>query len=159
MSDTNLTIQKIRMQVTRFVNLYNKLDSIPFIVGNGELLYPSEMHTIEALGGNRGRTVTQLCMLFGITKGAVSQTISKLVFKGYVKKSRSTDFPKEVDLTLTPSGEAVFEKHREFHELMDKDLEEFLSAYPPEKINEIQQIIALMSVYVEKFINMKDKSL
>lgn len=152
-----MTIQNVRIQVTRFVNLFNKLEGIPFDVGNGDLLYPSEMHTIEALGSNKGKTVTLLCEAFGITKGAVSQTISKLVSKGYVKKSRNADYPKEVDLSLTPNGEAVFEKHRRFHELMDKELGDFLSAYPPEKINELQQIFTLMSSYVEKFIDMKNK--
>jgi DNA-binding MarR family transcriptional regulator len=159
MGSNTKTIQNIREQVTRFVNLFNKIESIPFDVGNGDLLYPSEMHTIEALGNNKGKTVTELCALFGVTKGAVSQTIAKLDIKGYVKKSRNADYPKEIDISLTPSGKAVFEKHKRFHESMDKELEEFLSAYPSEKISELQQIFVLMSAYVEKFIDMKNKRL
>ncbi len=159
MNDTGAIIKDMRVQVTRFVNLFNKVESMPFEVGNGNLLFPSEMHTIEALGCSKGKTVTELCVLFGITKGAVSQTISKLVSKGYVKKTRNADYPKEVDISLTLSGEAVFEKHRKFHESMDQELEIFLSAYPSEKIDELRQIFVLMSAYAEKFINMKNKNL
>lgn len=155
----NENIQFLRAQVTRFVNLFNKLESIPFDAGNGDLLYPSEMHTIEALGSNKGNTVTELCASFGVTKGAVSQTISKLESKGYVKKTRSKEYPREVDLSLTQKGEAVFEKHSGFHELMDKELEEFLKTYPAEKLKEFQQILSLMSTYAQRFINLNNKSL
>jgi DNA-binding MarR family transcriptional regulator len=156
-NDNNTAMQALRTQVARFVNLYNKLESIPFDVGNGDMLYASEMHTIEALGGGAGKTVTELCAAFGVTKGAVSQIVSKLSSKGYVEKNRSKSNRKEVELILTAKGRTVFEKHSSFHDAMDTELEEFLRAYPAEKTDEFRQIISVISAHIEKYINLKNK--
>lgn len=157
MANNNITVQQLRTQVERFVNLYNKLESIPLDVGNGDMLYASEMHTIEALGIGTGKTVTELCAAFGVTKGAVSQIISKLNSKGYVEKNRSKEYSREVELSLTPKGRTVFDKHCKFHEAMDKELEEFISLYPAEKTNEFLNIIATMSAHISKYMNLKNK--
>jgi DNA-binding MarR family transcriptional regulator len=94
-------VNEIIWLLFRLANRFSELEKTPVSFGTGEVLYPSEIHMIEAIGKNRGRTVTELCGRFGITKGAVSQTIGKLAAKGYIKKVRNADFGKEVLLSLT----------------------------------------------------------
>ena len=67
-------------------------------------LYRAEIHTIRAIGENPGINVTKLADEMGITKGAVSQTIAKLVRKGLVRKTYAADDAKEVHLELTDLG-------------------------------------------------------
>ncbi len=157
--DKNNTILETRIQITKFVNLYNKLEKMPFDVGNGELLFPSEMNTLEAIGKSVGNTVTDLCKAFGVTKGAVSQIINKLLSKGYIKKERNETYYKEIYLSLTAKGKKVFDKHEIFHRAMDKELEENLSQLLLEDISEFQKMISLMSEHVEKYIGLKAKKL
>lgn len=159
MNDKRNTILETRIQITKFVNLFNKLERIPFDVGNGDLLFPSEMNTLEAIGKNIGNTVTELCKVFGVTKGAVSQVINKLSSKGYIKKERNESYYKEVELSLTSKGKAVFDRHEVFHQVMDIELEEYLGHLSFESMGEFQKIISLVSKHVEKYIDLKAKKI
>ena len=82
--------------------------------GVDRMLYPSEIHTIEAIGKNFRINVTQLAELQGITKGAVSQMVYKLVRKKFVKKIKFPRSGKEVFLELTPEGKKAFKGHEKF---------------------------------------------
>lgn len=83
--------------------------------GTGIPLYRTEIHTIRAIGENSRINVSRLADHMGITKSAVSQTISKLVRKGLVRKSRSPDNAKEVLLELTDLGWIGYHSHEQFH--------------------------------------------
>ena len=89
--------------------------------GIEEKLYPSEIHTIEAIGRNKWINVTQLSEALGITKGAVSQMVSKLVKRKLVKKIKIPGSEKETFLKLTPKGRKAFEGHEKFHRDMYLD--------------------------------------
>jgi len=70
----------------RIVNKYNRLESKALDFGTGDLLYPAEIHIIEAIGKNYGNTVNEICQKFGVTKGAISQVVHKLSKKGLINK-------------------------------------------------------------------------
>ena len=89
MTDSNEKILgEIMEQFIRIVNKFNRFEKVPMDFGVEEMLYPSEIHTIEAIGNNSRINVSQLAELLGITKGAVSQMINKLVRKQFVKKTK-----------------------------------------------------------------------
>lgn len=58
--------------------------SHPDHVIEGEKLYSSEIHLLLHIGesAENRRNATRIGEAFGITKGAVSQTLSRLVHKG-----------------------------------------------------------------------------
>ena len=62
----------------RLINKYNNLNKKAHYYGVDVLLYPSEIHVIDAIGDNNDVTTTKLSMNLGITKGGISQTVSKL---------------------------------------------------------------------------------
>lgn len=150
-------IQEFRFELNRFVNKYNKLDKTPFEIGEGEVLYPSEINMIEAIGKQSGNTVTQLCIVLGITKGAVSQMITKLAAKGYVERTRSEDSPKEVELTLTEKGRDVFVRHERFHQEMDQSMEQFIRSIPAEKIAAFREILGLADKHLDTYLDLGQK--
>jgi len=86
--------------------------------GTGITLFRAEIHTIRAIGDNTGTNVTKLAESLGITKGAVSQTVNKLVRKNLVKKSHALDNAKEVLLELTDLGWTGYHNHEQFHNTM-----------------------------------------
>jgi len=93
-------IGEITTELTILAQKLTRLEKKPFHFGTGETLTKAEIHTIEAIGKNRGCTVSALCNQFAITKGAVSQVVGKLAAKDYVIKETNLSYVKEKILTL-----------------------------------------------------------
>ena len=101
---------------TRILMKYDVIEKEPLDMGNGERLPASHIHMIEAIGKEYGKTVTTLSEYFMITKGAVSQMISKLHKDGYVSKIKKKGNDKEIILELTKKGWKAFELHEKLNE-------------------------------------------
>jgi DNA-binding MarR family transcriptional regulator len=150
-------VLEFRNEISKLVNQYNKLENMPFDTGLGDCLFPSELNMIEAIHTNKGRTVTELCIYFGITKGAVSQTITKLINKGYVSKTRSLSNKKELIIELTQKGIQAFDSHDQFHRRMDEEIARYIKSIPADKMQDFKQMLSLISQHIEKYSNLQDK--
>jgi DNA-binding MarR family transcriptional regulator len=106
--------------------------------GVGIPLYSKEIHTIQAIGKSPGITITSLAQNEGVTKGAVSQTIGKLVRKGLVRKVIYDINIKERHLELTEIGIIAFKTH----ERIDKEI---LTAFEDCFNNEVKPDIKLFT--------------
>jgi len=83
--------------------------------GTGVPIYRNEIHTIQDIGIHPRINLKTLAEHMGVTKGAASQTITKLVRKGMVRKTRAKGNAKEVFLELTDLGWIGFRNHEKFH--------------------------------------------
>ena len=83
--------------------------------GTGIPIYRNEIHTIQDIGRHPRINLKTLAEHMGVTKGAASQTITKLVRKGMVRKTHSKGNAKEVLLELTDLGWTGFSNHEQFH--------------------------------------------
>ena len=145
-------ITDIAQYVTKIKNKLNKLEKKSIDFGTGEKLYASELHTIEAIGNKYGNTVTELCNLFGITKGAVSQIISKLEKKQLISKERNRDYAKEINISLTEKGWVIFKSHKELHNKMDVAFLSFMKTIPEDQLNTFLSILKNMEKYIDEFM-------
>jgi DNA-binding MarR family transcriptional regulator len=152
MNKKHHVITDIAQYVTKIKNKLNKLDKKPIDFGTGEKLYASELHTIEAIGEKYGDTVTELCNLFGTTKGAVSQIISKLEKKQLISKERNRDYAKEINISLTEKGWVVFKSHKELHNKMDVTFLNFMRTVPEDQLNAFLSILKNMEKYIDEFM-------
>jgi DNA-binding MarR family transcriptional regulator len=73
----------------------------------GIKLHPSEIHLLLFLHGRPGANASEIAERFNITKGAVSQTLSRLERKGVLTKDRNPESQTELVLNLTPKGDRV----------------------------------------------------
>lgn len=144
-------------QLTRLSNKLNELERVPVDFGTGELLYPSEIHTIQAIG-NKYDTVTELSICFGITKGAVSQVISKLCKRGYVSKKRNEAYSKEIILHLTEKGQKAYQNHEELHKIMDSELVNLMEGFPEQWFEYFCNVLAKIEQHVDKYLQLHKKS-
>ncbi len=96
------------------VNRFNEASKGKRVFG-GIQLYRAEIHTIEAIGLNKGVNVTNLAVYMGVTKGAVSQMIGKLEKKKLIRRHFRDDNKQEVLLDLTKNGQIAFNEHSRFH--------------------------------------------
>lgn len=96
-------------------NRMQEFEAIPTDFGTGQLLHPSEIHTVQAIGHVPGINVTGLADRMGVTRGAASQMVGRLAGKGLIEKYRLPENDKEVRLRLTEEGAVAFRGHEAQH--------------------------------------------
>jgi DNA-binding MarR family transcriptional regulator len=109
-------------QFFRIINMVNSRERMPLDCGTDELLYMGEIHMIDTIGKNSGINVTRLAEALGVTKGAVSQMVSKLVRRDYLLMTSREGIGNEVSLELTPKGRTAYSGHEKYHSVTDQDL-------------------------------------
>lgn len=125
----------------RIIHKYNQSESRKQNYGAGEELTRKEIHTISAIGENPTINITELANLRGVTKGAVSQMVYKLVDKGYLIKRISPDSDAEVRLELTDKGRKAYDGHNEFHRKTQQDFFVKLNNMPEGTYKEMLEIL------------------
>ena len=104
-------LEKLEQVITKMESMHTPTLSF----GTGVLMHQKEIHTVQAIGRHSGINITRLAEFTGVTKGAVSHTVKKLVRKGLVQKTRLPGNDKEVVLELTNLGWTGFYNHEQFH--------------------------------------------
>jgi DNA-binding MarR family transcriptional regulator len=109
----NNELQNLIDLFLNILHLYSIIGRKPKDYGTGDLLYFTELHTITVIAKNREINMTQLAEIMGVTKGAISQTVRKLVNKHLIVKSNITN-RKEVNLKLSEKGMIVYKSQESF---------------------------------------------
>ncbi|MBU0926858.1 MAG: MarR family transcriptional regulator [Spirochaetes bacterium] len=150
MDSQDRRLARIIARFAHVADLFAKLSSRPYDFGTDERLYRSEIHVIEAIGRGRSRTVTELGTSFGITKGAVSQVVSKLDAKGYITKERNPEYSKELLLSLSEKGRAAFEAHEALHAKISEDFFSEVGPVSDEEFDAFERLLGFAERYIEK---------
>ncbi|MBC2575813.1 MarR family transcriptional regulator [Peptostreptococcus canis] len=78
----------------------------------------TEIHTIEAIGINGSKTMSEVAEALDITMGTLTISITRLENKGYVYRTKDPNDRRVVLASLTKKGELVDKIHRNFHDEM-----------------------------------------
>ncbi|MBI5680419.1 MAG: MarR family transcriptional regulator [Methanobacterium sp.] len=147
------TLFRIFISLVRISKKFNELEKSCIDVGNGEKLYPSQIHLIEAIGNNRGKNVTEISKKFQITKGAVSQVVNKLHNDGFINKKRNKESGKEIILSLTEKGQMVFEIQNKLHNKVELEFIDYLENFTPEQVDSFLQMLSKIEDFIDIFLN------
>jgi DNA-binding MarR family transcriptional regulator len=134
----------------KILHLYSVIGRKPKDYGTGDLLYLAEIHTITMVGKNREINMTQLAELMGVTKGAISQTIRKLVTKDFITKANTTN-RKEINLKLSEKGLIVYKGQESFQ----KDLFTFAGSLYEKATAQERDLVKRLFVAISN--NMQDR--
>ncbi|MDD4952814.1 MAG: MarR family transcriptional regulator, partial [Desulfovibrionaceae bacterium] len=96
---------------------------------------------IQAIGNQEHMSVTEVAAVFGVTKSAASQMVSRLVDKGFLEKRQAPHSNKEYQLRLTPLGWKAYDAHENFH---GKDREELIKRLRTVSKSEIIAVTTLL---------------
>jgi DNA-binding MarR family transcriptional regulator len=132
--DNELKYRKVIDTFSRVLYLYGEMEKKPRDYGTGDLLFTSEIHTIEAIGENPGINITALSDKLGISKSAVSQIINKLEIKQIVTRYKQQNNGKEVLLKLLERGQLAFYGHKKYHLSMDVPLIEAMADWDDKQV-------------------------
>jgi len=87
----------------------------------------TEIHTIEAVGLDDSKTMSEVAGILGITVGTLTIAINHLVKKEYVERSKSAEDKRVVRISLTRRGKFAYKVHEKFHSDMVKAIIEELT--------------------------------
>jgi len=87
----------------------------------------TEIHTIEAVGLDGSKTMSEVAGILGITVGTLTIAINHLVKKEYVERSKSAEDKRVVRINLTRKGIFAYKVHEKFHSDMVKAIIEELT--------------------------------
>jgi DNA-binding MarR family transcriptional regulator len=74
--------------------------------------YPAEIHLMLIIRDKTSTNATRIAEQLGVTKGAVSQTLSRLERKGVLTKSKDPANKNELTLSFTPFGARALTHYR-----------------------------------------------
>jgi DNA-binding MarR family transcriptional regulator len=115
MSENNLIYEKLMDILDDVLTKVESLHAPSRDFGTGVPIHRKEIHTLQAIGRYPKMNITALAEHMGVTKGAISQTVAKLVSKKLVQKTYAKGNKKEVLLELTDLGWIGFQNHAKFH--------------------------------------------
>lgn len=75
----------------------------------------AEVHTMDAIGDEEGRSMSEIAARLGVTVATVTVSVNRLVAKGYVRRGSSDEDRRVVVASLTETGRGVYDLHRKFH--------------------------------------------
>jgi len=136
----------------RIINKFKVLEKIPIDHGTGDLLYASEINTLEIIGMLPGINLTQLAEKKGVTKSAVSQIVAKLVKKKLVAKKQSPNHEKVFFLELTSSGKIAFENHEKFHAKYDSPMIAKLMSMNDKQFDQVVEVFEMLESTIDTYL-------
>lgn len=78
----------------------------------------TEVHTIEAIGIYKPKSMSEVAQGLGITLGTLTTAVGHLEKKGYVERKKQKEDKRVVLVSLTGKGELVYKLHERFHKNM-----------------------------------------
>lgn len=103
------------VELHRNVNyLYHKYLTTPREYYPGESLPMREVHTIMEIGLDGIDNISDLQARMDVTLGAVSQHLSKLEKKGFIKRLQLSNDRRQYSVILTERGKQLYHLHKEF---------------------------------------------
>ena len=113
-------------------------------------LYPSEIHLMLDINEKEAVNASRIAERFGITKGAVSQTITRLESKGILNKIKDPYNKNELSFSFTPIGKEVIKEFKQRQELVLNQYLTFLADLTESERAVIQRFLSEMEAMIDK---------
>ncbi len=134
-------IARLAATLLRVFNKFAQNEKKPRCFGVDELLHPSEIHVVMLIGDNPGVHGSELARIAGVTRGAISQLITKLEKKGLVTKTEDLRNSLKRIPALTNKGKVAYYAHAQYHEEMDGDLYAYVQQLTDEHVTVIENFL------------------
>lgn len=139
------------------VNLFHDILEIEekALRDHGSDLTITEMHTIDAIGDERPRSMSEVARDLNITMGTLTTAVDKLIKKGYVLRKRTEEDKRVVLVELTAKGIEAKIMHDGFHQDMIKSITDTLTEEEEGVL--IESLKKLMGFFGEKYALKKNQ--
>lgn len=145
----------LRSMIDTFLKIlrtYAAIEKKPKELGTGDLLYVSEIHTISIIGQHPEINMTTLADMSGVTKGAISQIVKRLISKRYVARYKTRN-NKEINLRLSDKGYIVFQGHEAFEKEMFLFAEKIFENATPAERDLVKRLFDIILANTKKILD------
>lgn len=120
-------------QLTRLVNVWRAYDRRGHDV-LGEHFTAADMQMMNVVAEFPHRNTTELASLLGVTKGAVSQLVSRLVERGLLERYRGVDNHRDSYARLSARGAQAYRAQLSRFEADIQGIDELLRSAQPQEV-------------------------
>ena len=96
--------KKLVSKILDSIAILNSLDKKRIIIHEGQKLHPSEIQLLMFLYHVQDTNITAIANKMDLTKGAISQTLSRLQKKGIISKEMFPEKKNELQVQFTEQG-------------------------------------------------------
>ena len=148
--ETFHTLNERHNNIYQFVIKYNDYIVSTHDYGLGIMLNMIESHTLTYIEENPGITVTELASYWNKTKGALSQTASRLCEKGLITKERRDGNAKNICLYPTETGIKLSKAHKLYDTIdIAKTMGQLQKECSPEEIDAFYKVISVYNKIIQ----------
>lgn len=110
--------------------------------------YGSEIHLMEAADHNPDVNVSGIARLLGVTKGAISQTLSRLEKKGALVRESAPVYGNELRISLTPFGKDALAAFRSQNHRQWSDFATYVESLPKGEYRAILRFLRKLEAFL-----------
>ena len=136
-------------RISRTINKLIFLEKKSIVEIDGVRLFPSEIHLLLVIAEDRLINAITMAKKLGISKGAVSQTLTRLENKGILTKEKDPAYKNEITAHFTPLGEAALQQHYTRQATLLAEYDAYLETLSKAD----KQVIQKFLLHVEAFID------
>ena len=139
--------RELAEQIMRLSNTLIFLEKKSIIEHGHIKLHPSEIHLMNVIAEERGRNASAMASRLGVTKGAVSQTLSRLEKKGIIFKTKDPQNKNELTVYFTSLGKNLLKQHHEMRASLRKRYDKYFSNISKEERDIIINFLKKMNEF------------
>lgn len=132
-------------------NKLNQIRNTPVKFSGGVSVNSAGLSLIYAVATNPGANMSEIGTVLGLTKGAVSQMVTKLQAKGLIEKLQGKDSGKNVMLMLTDEGRRINNEQLVIRRKMAVGIENIVKKYSDSDIELIRGFLCEIGNFMEKY--------
>jgi DNA-binding MarR family transcriptional regulator len=117
---------------------------------NGIKLFPSEIHFIIMVKLEQATNATIMAQKLGITKGAISQTVTRLEKKGIIIKTKDPLNKNEMTISFTKIGTEIAIQLVDFKKNVENNYMDILTLYKDNECEIINSFLINLEKAVKK---------
>ncbi len=137
----NTLSQAVYDHLQRVINKILFLKKKDLFQFKGIKFYPAEIHLMLIIKDKSATNATKMAEWLGVTKGAVSQTMSRLENKGVLVKEKDPYNKNELTLTFTSFGTTALEFYSEIAKGMYQVHADYLDTFTKQEKEVIQRFL------------------
>ncbi len=132
------------------INLLITLDKKRVVTHKGKSLHPSELQLLMFIYHVQDTNITAIASEMGLTKGAISQTLSRLEKKGIIIKETFPKKKNELQVQFSESGEELMAQLNKSQKSVEGKYRRYIQSLSEEQKRTISDFLDKMVQIMEK---------
>lgn len=146
MIDNEKLVDKILESISMILNL----DRRKVITYDKSKIFPSEIHLLLSIYEGQNTNLTKIAKHFNLTKGAISQTISRLQKKGLIKKELNVKKKNELHISFTNKGEKLIKYVIKSKNILESEYLNYIKTLSEDNKKAISDFLDIMVTIMNK---------